>query len=109
MFLRQTSFSLSNYVSTCRVIQSREANDGWTDDWRMLKDRRGEGVGGGWGGVKEVLNGLGSKHQRAHDKFRLAVWLQVAPTVFRHIQRTFHFVETSLNVATDSWDGDNPL
>lgn len=53
MFLRQTSFSLSNYVSTCRVIQSGEADDGWTDDWRTLKDRRGEGVGGGGEGGAE--------------------------------------------------------
>lgn len=46
-FLRQTSFLLSNFVSTCRVliIRSKEEDDGWTE-W-TLKDRRNEGVGGG--------------------------------------------------------------
>lgn len=52
------------------IIQSREEDDGWTDEW-TLKDRRSEGVGGSEG----VLNGLGSEHQRAQDKFPFEVWL----------------------------------
>lgn len=36
-------------------------DDGRSDEW-MLKDRRGRG------GMKEVLNGLGSEHQGAHDQ-----------------------------------------
>lgn len=56
-FLWQTSFLLSNDVSTCRVliIRSREEDDGWIDEW-TLKDRRSEGVGGA-GGVRECRMG----------------------------------------------------
>lgn len=86
MFLRQTSFSLSDYIFTCRVILSREAVGGWTDDW-TLKDRGGDGLGGGGvNGLGPTEFGLGLGLKRPHDKF------QVAATVFNQRQLTFYFL-----------------